>query len=151
MSRKGFTLIELLVVVLIIGILASVALPQYQKAVEKARVSEALANLKTLRNAVDVFFLEQGYNTVPTKDQLAVQVAESKGFYYSIEHRSNCSSYDLAIRAERKTHRYRLWQSWDGCTKTWTQTCSVENPSSPSSEARYICSYLQGYGYAMGS
>ena len=52
----GFTLIEVLVVVLIIGILTSVALPQYQKAVEKARVAEALQALAQLRDAQLVFY-----------------------------------------------------------------------------------------------
>lgn len=57
---KGFTLIELLVVVLIIGILASIALPQYQKAVFKARAAEAFTNLKTIKNAVEVCEMEKG-------------------------------------------------------------------------------------------
>ena len=56
----GFTLIELLVVVLIIGILASIALPQYQKAVEKSRASEAVTILKSLRDQQELCFLEQG-------------------------------------------------------------------------------------------
>lgn len=56
----GFTLIELLVVVLIIGILASVAMPQYNKTVEKSRATQALAILKSLYAAQETYYMANG-------------------------------------------------------------------------------------------
>lgn len=60
MKKYGFTLIELLVVVLIIGILASVAVPQYHKAVEKSRLVQALVLGKHLLDAEELYYLANG-------------------------------------------------------------------------------------------
>lgn len=56
--NKAFTLIELLVVVLIIGILSSIALPQYGKAVDRARRAEAVQMLHQIHRACQLYELE---------------------------------------------------------------------------------------------
>ena len=72
-KSSAFTLIELLVVVLIIGILAAVAVPQYQKAVAKARFAELKMLTKQVYDAQKVYYLANGTYT---------QSREELGLYF---------------------------------------------------------------------
>ena len=71
--KKGFTLIELLVVILIIGILAAIAVPQYQLAVDKSQFTSVMSVIKTIKNAQELYYLENGKYTT-SMDELNVKV-----------------------------------------------------------------------------
>jgi len=58
--KKGFTLVELIIVIIIVGILASIGLTQYNKVVEKSRAAEARMILGTLRTAEIAEYMESG-------------------------------------------------------------------------------------------
>ena len=89
-NKKAFTLIELLVVVLIIGILAAVAVPQYQKAVEKSRLAELMQNIRTLKQIASMYVLENGVPSssitlkdIPTSMELTGGEWIDQGYYYA--------------------------------------------------------------------
>lgn len=56
--KKAFTLVELLIVIVIIGILATIAIPQYQKMVDKSKLIQVLIKMDVLRKAEKVYYAE---------------------------------------------------------------------------------------------
>ena len=85
--NKGFTLLEMLVVVLIIGILAAVALPQYRIVVEKGRAAEVLTNLAAIKREIQVYVTARDlptHNWIPYKNFATVELSggEWSGNYY---------------------------------------------------------------------
>ena len=64
MNKKGFTLVEIMIVVVIIGLLAAMAIPAFQKVRERSQAKTVLNNCRQLSNAADQYFLEHGVISV---------------------------------------------------------------------------------------
>src|SRR3989338_6739054 len=65
---KGFTLVEVLIVVIIIGILASIGIPQFAASIEKAKGGEARAGLGNIKTGEKIYYAEKEYYTTNLSD-----------------------------------------------------------------------------------
>lgn len=141
--KQGFTLIELLVVVLIIGILAAVALPQYQKAVEKTRLSEGLLYISALQKGLDVYFLanpdgELGLtanDTESVKVAIDIELPSLEYFDESVEHPFDVNSGVFML--ERKNSPYVYQLILERLPDGWRHECDYYNATS-----EFICQHL---------
>ncbi len=94
--NKGFTLIELLVVVLIIGILSAVALPQYEKAVEKSRFSEAFVNGRAIVDAMNRAINERPGEYPNTRAALDIRLSGGSWNANTNVYTTDLFSYDIS-------------------------------------------------------
>lgn len=96
-NKQAFTLIELLVVVLIIGILAAVAVPQYRTAVLKSKLAAHIPNVQTIVKAAEVYYLANGAYPPDTTDPLDIGDINCTKFQKNNSGQILCNSavYDL--------------------------------------------------------
>ena len=168
MKNQAFTLIEILVAVLIIGILAAIAVPQYKKAVEKSRLSEALSIIQSLDKAIQVYILENGYpsskvhflgdrnykpllldivTTRRLKNVSYVNIAQTEYFRYNAYIANGY--YDIIAertKADGSQGHYRLLMRKNS-TEVLVRICSTINNSSIGTLA---CSLLKKEGWSLG-
>jgi len=113
-NQKGFTLIELMIVVAIIGILAAVAIPQYQNFTKKSKSSEAKVILDALITSEAAYFAEQ--DTV-TRNLTNLGNPQQSAKYYTYTPVAGGGASTIVINAVPNTTGTTA-----GLTSTWSMT-----------------------------
>jgi type IV pilus assembly protein PilA len=92
-SSSGFTLVEIMIVVVIIGLLAAMAIPAFQKVRSSSQDKAVLNNLRQLSSAADQYFLEKGVSQVTSTELVGTNSSQ----YIKAIQTVAAESYDATI------------------------------------------------------
>lgn len=125
MKQKGFTLVEVLTVVLIVGILASIALPMYTRMIERSRATEAMSSIRAINDSIYAYFTDREecpetfsklVAVLPSAD-LERDEIETKFFKFKLGGApveipgTDCLGV-LATRINGGSYHYRIWHPY---------------------------------------
>ena len=130
--KKAFTLIELLVVVLIIGILAAIALPQYEKAVEKSRMTKALVIEHALRTGIEMYVLGGG-QIAAGPGQRVSNIIDS----FETQPPSDNKGYKNLSKSLDAEIEYDAWCTHTSCAFTINRGTFTAMPTTPGRKTYY--------------
>ena len=119
MKTRAFTLIELLVVVLIIGILAAIAVPQYQKAVMQSRATQLLTATKQLWDAQEAYRLQHGEYTTKVED-LDISFPNATGSTFYIKDDTYCVFSQYYVYCYSYTINVAVLQFYTGAIQCYS-------------------------------
>ena len=139
-ASAGFTLIELLVIVLIIGILAAVALPQYQKVVLKSKAMEDYLILRKIEEGQKEYYLANGFFAKDIDDLIITIPKKKVGNLVQWF----CSELGCGNRGENgnPVHFEMNWNGQSGLS--YLLLCHVPNSDPRKEIGKKICQDLGG-------
>jgi len=107
-ARKGFTLIELLIVVVIIGIIASIAIPKFANTKEQAYIASMKSDLRNLMSAQEAYYADNGLVYAPSTTALGTTYKSSAGVVVTL-YRVTATGWRATAQHPSTTHYCRIY------------------------------------------
>jgi prepilin-type N-terminal cleavage/methylation domain-containing protein len=142
-KKQGFTLIELMVVIVIIGVLASLAIPRFSEASDKAKVAEAPRILASFESAFLTATAEMPWDSIKSQDNIIFDTSALTSKWFKYDYKADTKIEGLEATAKAKIGSKIV--AGDGIGTTYNDSTfdhSVVGSVSKTVMARYVPNFF---------